>query len=162
MIFSVLLSLMTALHPVHISVTEINYSDKDKALQITSRIFIDDLELSIQKDLKVNELDILKPSSGKTTDQLVSAYLLKHLKVKVDGKAQVLKYLGHEIEDLALICYIEITNIKKLKMVEVLNDVIMETHADQSNLVHITYQEKLKSVRLIRTKSVETLDFETN
>lgn len=161
MIFSVLLSLISTLHPVHISVTEINYSDKDKALQIASRIFTDDLELAIRKELKDEELNILKPANGKTTDQLVSAYVIKHLKVKVDSKAQTLKYLGYEIEDVAIICYLEIANIKKLKTVEVLNDVIMETHTDQSNLVHVTYKEKLKSVRLMRTKSVETLNFET-
>ena len=161
MLFSWLFTLNALVHPVHISVTEVTYSEKDKALQIMSRIFIDDLELSIQKDLKNDELNILKPVTGQTTDQLVSTYVLKHLKLKVDGKAQALNYLGHEIEDLAIICYIEIPNIKKLKTVEVLNDVIMETHRDQSNLVHITYKEKLKSVRLTREKPVDVLTFET-
>ena len=126
-----------------------------------SRIFIDDLELSIQKDVKNNELDLLKPASGSTTDQLVSAYLLKHLKVKVDGKATAWKYLGHEIESVAIICYLEIPNIKKLKSVETMNDVIMETHPDQSNLVHVTYKEVTKSVRLTGEKPVDTLTFET-
>ena len=151
---------MGHLHPVHLSVTEINYNEKDKALQIMSRIFIDDLELSIQKDLKDDELDILKPQGGKTTDQLVSAYVLKHLKVKVDEKPKVLKYLGHEIEDLAIICYIEIPNIKKLKTVETMNDVIMETHRDQSNLVHVTYKEKVKSVRLVSAEPAQTVVFQ--
>ncbi len=161
MIFSLLLSLIGHLHPVHLSVTEINYSEKDKALQIISRIFIDDLDLSIQKDLKDDVLDILKPEQGKTTDQLVSAYLMKHIKVKVDNKPQTLKYLGHEIEDVAIICYIEIPNIKKLKSIETLNDVIMETHSDQSNLVHVTYKEKVKSLRLTREKPMDVLTFET-
>lgn len=158
MIFSLLLSLM--LHPVHMSVTEINYNEKDKALQITSRIFIDDLELSIQRDIKDDALDLLKPNNGKTTDQLVASYLLKHLKIKVDGKRQLWKYLGSEKEDVALICYIEIPNIKKLKSVETMNNVIMETHADQSNLVHVTYKGKLKSLRLLSEKPADVLVFE--
>ncbi len=155
------LSLLSYLHPVHMSVTEINYSEKDKALQITSRIFIDDLELSIRRELKDEDLDLLKPSNGKTTDQLVSAYLAKHLKVKVDGKQVVQKYLGSEVEDVAIICYIEIPNIKKLKTIEPFNDVIQETHADQSNLVHVTYKEKLKSLRLTIEKPSDLLTFET-
>ena len=159
MIFSLLIGLASLLHPIHLSVTEINHSEKDKALQITSRIFIDDLELSIQKDIKEDALDLLKPENGKTIDQLVANYVLKHLKVKVDGKAQTLKYLGHEIEDLALTCYIEISNIKKLKSIEVFNDVLMETHRDQSNLVHLSYLGKMKSVRLVGEKSNETIMF---
>ncbi len=158
MIFSLLLTLMGLPHPVHLSVTEISHSEKDKALQITTRIFIDDLELAIQKDLKNDELDIMKPQ-GQTTDKIVSAYLLKHIKVKVDGKPQTLTYLGHETEDLAIICYIEIPYIKKLKSVEMLNDVIMEIHSDQSNLVHVTYKEKVKSVRLVRAKPLEVISF---
>lgn len=158
MIFSLLLTLMGLTHPVHLSVTEISHSEKDKALQITTRIFIDDLELAIQKDLKNDELDIMKPQ-GQTTDKIVSAYLLKHIKVKVDGKPQSLTYLGHETEDLAIICYIEIPHIKKLKSVEMLNDVIMEIHSDQSNLVHVTYKEKVKSVRLVRAKPLEVVSF---
>jgi hypothetical protein len=154
------LSLLCYLHPVHMSVTEINYSEKDKALQITSRIFIDDLELSIRRDLQDEDLDLLKPDNGKTTDQLISAYLAKHLKVKVDGKQVVQKYLGSEVEDVAIICYIEIPNIKKLKTIETLNDVIQETHSDQSNLVHVTYKEKLKSLRLTIEKPSDILTFE--
>jgi hypothetical protein len=160
MIFSFILSFLGYLHPVHISVTEITYSEKDKALQMTSRIFIDDLELSIRRDVKDEELDLLKPGNGKTTDQLVSVYLAKHLKVKVDGKLVQQKYLGSEIEDVAIICYIEMPNIKKLKTVETLNDVIQETHADQSNLVHVTYKGKLKSLRLTSEKPSDVLTFE--
>ena len=160
MIFSLLLSLAGLFHPIHLSVTEINYSEKDKALQISTRMFIDDLELSIQKEMKDDALDIIKPANGKTTDQFVSAYLQKHLKVKVDGKPQTLKYLGSEVEGLAIICYIEIPTVKKLKTVEVTNDVIMETHSDQSNLVHVTYKDKVKSVRLVRTEPTQSVSFQ--
>ena len=136
MIFSLALTLCCYLHPVHISVTEINYSEKDKALQMMSKIFIDDLELAIQKDVKDEALDIINPGSEKTTDQLVSVYLLKHIKVKVDGKVQTLQYLGSEVDGLAIICYLEMPGIKKLKAVSTFNNVLMEIHADQSNLVH--------------------------
>src|SRR5882762_9160240 len=54
-------------HPLHVSVSEINYSEKDKALQITSRIFIDDLELSIRHQRKEPDMDLLAPNNGLTT-----------------------------------------------------------------------------------------------
>ena len=159
MVFSLVLALTGYFHPIHLSVTEINYNEKDKALQIMSKIFIDDLELAIQKDVNDETLDIMKPSNGKTTDQLVSAYLLKHIELKLDGKTQSLHYLGSEVEGLALICYIEIAGVKKLKAVDTLNNVLMEVHRDQSNLVHITYKEKIKSLRLVRDKPHDVLTF---
>jgi len=146
---------------VHISVSEINFSEKDKALQITSRIFVDDLEQSIRNTRKEPELDILAPKNGLTTDQLVGDYLRDHFKVKIDGKPQKMKLLGHEVEDVAIICYIEIENVKKVKSIEVFNDVITEIHDDQSNLVHVTYKAPVKSARLMRDKPTEVFTFET-
>jgi hypothetical protein len=154
-------SFLLLLHPIHLSVSEINYSEKDKALQITSRIFIDDLETSIRKKLNQPELDVLKPNPGQTTDQLVSSYINDHFKIKLYGKPQKLNYLGHEIEDAAIICYIEIEKVKKFKTLEVLNNMIQETHEDQSNLVHVTYKGPVKSLRLMRDKPVDILTFES-
>ena len=159
MLYSFLISVISVFHPIHISVTEVNYSAKDKALQITSRIFIDDLELSIQAKRNDPSLDILNPKNGLTTDQLVKEYILEHLQVKVDGKIKPLTYLGSEREDLALICYIEVENFKKAKTIEVMNTVIMETHEDQSNLVHITYNGPVKSARLVKENPKQVFQF---
>ncbi len=157
---SLIYSLLFFLHPIHLSVTEITYSEKDKAIQIMSRIFIDDLELAIQNQLKQPTLDLLDPKNGLTLDQMASGYLKEHLKVKLDGKLQIIKLLGHEIEDVAIVFYIEIENVKKIKSLEVLNDVIMEAHGDQSNIVHITYKSPVKSVRLLREKPSEVFKFD--
>ncbi|MEY4931605.1 MAG: hypothetical protein RI909_2329 [Bacteroidota bacterium] len=156
---SLIYSLFLLLHPIHISVSEINYSEKDKALQITSRIFIDDLELSIRAERKEDELDILQPKNGLTTEKMVSDYVLKHMAVKLDGKLQKLKFLGMELEEPALICYIEIENVKKFKTIEVRNDIIMETHEDQSSIIHVTYKGPVKSMRLQRNNPTGTLTF---
>jgi hypothetical protein len=157
---SIIYSLFFFIHPIHVSVTEINYSEKDKALQITSRVFIDDLELAVRAQRNDEELDITKPKGGLTTEKLVSEYISNHLKIKLDGKPQKLKFLGMETEDLAFVCYIEIENVKKIKSIEVFNDVITETHDDQSNLIHITYKGPIKSVRLMRDKPSEVFKFE--
>lgn len=154
-------SFILFLHPIHLSVSEINYSEKDKALQITSRIFLDDLELSIRNQRKQPDLDLLEPGPGLTTEQLISEYVIKHFSVKLDGKIQKLNFLGFEREDPAVICYIEIVNVKKFKTIDVKNEVIMETHDDQSNLIHVTYKGPVKSLRLMRSKSSDVLTFES-
>ncbi len=147
-------------HPIHISVTEITYSDKDKALQLTTRLFIDDLELAIRKKVKNEELDILEPPPGQTTDQYVKEYLAEHLVLKVDGKVVKGSYLGFEKEDVALICYIEFPGVKKMKRLDVWYNAIMEIHDDQSNLVHVTYKSPVKSTRLLADKPQDVFTFE--
>jgi hypothetical protein len=152
--------LTSILHPIHISVTEITYSEKDKALQITSRFFIDDVELSIRSQRKEAELDILEPKNGLTTQQLVINYLTEHFKIKLDGKWCKLTFLAVEREDISLIAYIEIEGVKKIKTLEVFNDIIMSTHEDQSNLVHVTFKSPVKSVRLTSSSPSQKFEFE--
>lgn len=145
---SLIFGFLLSFHPIHLSITEIELNEKSKALQMTMRIFLDDLELSIQRDLNEEEFDLLEPGEGRTTDQLVKEYLADRVKVKVDKKVMKLNYLGNEIEGPAMICYIEIENVKKFTTIEVTNKVILETHDDQSNLVNVNYKDKVKSIRL--------------
>ena len=154
-----LVGLIIVFHPLHVSVTEIEMDEKDKRLEIMIRIFTDDLELSLRQKLNQPELDLLGQSET-ARDEMVSGYLKDHFKITLDGKAQRTNYLGHEQEDLALIFYIEVPNVKKWKTIQIQNDIIMETHADQSNLVHVTFREKVRSLRLTKNNPVDKLTFD--
>lgn len=161
MIFSFFLSLiMTALHPLHVSVTEIKFDPKDRELEITVRIFLDDLEEAIRQDRKLPSLDITNPGTGLTTDQLVSTYLSTRLTTKVDNKTAAIKYLGHEIDGDAIVVYAYAPGVKKLKSIEVYHSTITEVYEDQSNLVHITLGEKTRSLRLMRDTTSGSIVFE--
>ncbi|NOT75132.1 MAG: hypothetical protein HOP08_09410 [Cyclobacteriaceae bacterium] len=161
MIILIRLLLVWFPHPIHVSVTEMEYNEKAKSFQITSRIFIDDLELSVRKQIHQESLDLLEPKNGKTVDDLVRAYLGEHFIIKLDGKIAKINFLTHEIEDAAMICYLEIENVKKIKSLEVTNSVIQEIHSDQSNLVHVTYKGPVKSYRLTSDQPTDTFKFES-
>ncbi|MGE0587048.1 MAG: DUF6702 family protein [Cyclobacteriaceae bacterium] len=157
---SLLYAFIFWLHPLHVSVTEIEYNEKMNALQIISRIFIDDLETCIRATIQKPELDLMNPKDGLTTKGLVNDYLKDHLKIRLDGKVQPISLLGFEEENFALICYIEIEDVRDFKTIEVTNTVITETYDDQSNLVHVTYKGPIKSTRLMRDKPTDRFTFD--
>ena len=146
-------------HPIHVSVAEIEMDEKDKRLEIMMRVFTDDLELTLRKATNQPELDLLSLSE-KARNEMISSYLKNHFKISLDGKAQKISYLGHEQEDPALIFYIEVANVKKWKTIQVQDDIIMEIHDDQSNLVHVTVREKIRSLRLTKNNPVDKLTFD--
>ena len=148
------------LHPLHVSVTEIKFDARDKELEITSRIFLDDLEEAIRLERKQATLDITNPGGGLSTDQLVTAYLTARMQIKVDGKPLKITFLGHEIEGDAMIVYAYAPGVKKMKGIEVTNTTITEVYEDQSNLVHVTYNGGTKSLRLMRNSPSDKLLFE--
>lgn len=150
---------IASLHPLHVSVTEIEMDDKDKRLEIMMRVFMDDLEVTLRNEYKNPDLDILNPR-GLTVDQMMENYLKKHFKIMLDNKSVVTKYLGHEQEGDAFIFYVEVGNVKKWKTINVQNSIITDTFDDQSNLVHVTVGEKVRSLRLAKNHPADNLVFE--
>ena len=150
---------LCSIHPLHVSVTEIEFDEKEKRLEIMMRVFADDLEITMRKQLNQPELDIMSPK-GITIDQMMSEYLKKHFKISLEGKPQLTKYLGHEQEGEAFIFYSEVSNVKKLKAIQVQNDILMEIHNDQSNLVHVTVHGTIRSLRLTTEKPSDKLIFD--
>jgi hypothetical protein len=155
-----ILAMLLFLHPLHVTVTEIELDEKDKRLEIMMRVFTDDLEQTLRKELHQPELDILSPKNA-TTDQLVENYLKDHFKIQLDGKPQKTSYIGHEKEDDAFILYIEVSNIRKLTTIQVTNSVMTDAFEDQSNIVNVTVREKVKSLRLTPDTSTDKLTFDS-
>jgi len=75
------------LHPLYITVTEINHNVKDKTLEISCKIFTNDLEAVLEKAAKV-KVDLSASRDKAATDKLIDEYVEKHLRLKVDGKAK--------------------------------------------------------------------------
>ena len=139
----------TLVHPYHISVCDIVFDAETKALQVSQRVFLDDLEetLSEQFDLKV---DVLNPPDKAFRDSLIQVYLFKHIDIEVDGKAKNRVYIGNEITEDGMWCYIEYTGVKKVKELKVRNTVFFDKFDDQANIVHFKYQGVTKSLKLDR------------
>ncbi|HYG20278.1 MAG TPA: DUF6702 family protein [Ohtaekwangia sp.] len=157
----VILFAALGVHPLHISVTEIEFDEKEKSLEIMMRVFIDDLETTMRQRTGDQELDILQPKGGQTLDQLMSAYLNERFRISLDAKAQKAGYLGHERDGDAFIFYIEVTNVKKWSTIQVQNDIITEVYDDQSNLVHVTARGTIRSMRLTKNTPADKLTFDS-
>jgi len=160
-ISSVVLVFIGSFHPLHVSVTEIEMDEKDKALEIMMRVFVDDVELTLRKTRNEPALDVMQLKNGLTIDQMMTEYLKEHFKISLDGKAQKIKYIGHEVEGEAFIFYSEVSGVKKWNTIQVQNNIIMETHEDQSNLVHVTVKGNVRSLRLTTETPTDKLVFDT-
>lgn len=154
-------SVLVLLHPLHLSVTEITLDEKEKELEIMLRIFTDDLELAIRETKSDAQLNLLNPVTT-TTDKLAWEYIQPRFKLLADGKAQAVKYLGHETDEDVLIFYIQVRPVKKFTTIEITNSILTELYEDQANLVNITVKDETKSLRLMRNNPSGKLSFDLN
>ncbi len=157
-LFVALLSLSTFLHPFFVSVTEIRLNEKSKNLEISSRIFFDDLEKTLEKKYQV-KVNILKPEDPKKVNALIADYLQERLQLRVNGKPVQLKFLGFEIEEEAAWCYLEVPQITALKRLEIEDAILFEEHPLQQNMVHVTVGKQRQSTKLDNPESRYTFNF---
>jgi len=158
-IFWLLATFNYDLHPYHVSVCDVEFSSVNKALQITHHIFLDDFEEALTQ-YGGNSLDIINPASKLERDALIKKYIMENFEVFVNGKIKEGEYLGHELEDDAIYCYINVPGVKKIKEIKITNSILMSKFEDQVNLVHINYQQKVRSMKLTRQMRTDVISYE--
>ena len=146
-----LVILFNIFHPFYVSVTEIEQNQKTGKLQISTRIFYDDLEKALDKRYKTN-INILKPVNKQQVDALISGYVKEHLKIKADNKEMLLKYVGYEIEEEAAWCYFETDKTDPVRNLYIRNNILFEQHESQVNMIHALVTGKRQSSKLDNPK----------
>ena len=137
----------TLVHPFYVSVTEIRHNAAQQELEVSCRIFADDLEAALRTANKTN-VDIMHPANRKAVDGFINSYLQQHLHITVDGKPVVLKYLGYQIEEEAAWCFLEAKQVPSVKKVHITNDILYSQHESQINMMHVIVKEERKSTKL--------------
>jgi hypothetical protein len=146
------------LHPFYVSVTEIRHNAAQQELQVSSRIFYDDLERTLKTEYKT-PVDILHPADRKAVDGLIADYLGKHLRIVIDGKPLALHYLGYQIEEDAAWCFLEVKGVAGVKKVHIINDILYTEHPEQINMMHVVVKDVRKSTKLDNPERVADLVF---
>ncbi len=145
-------------HPIYVSVTEIEHNPKDKTLEISCKIFTDDLEKTLRETYKT-KVDLLQPKDKKAMDRLISDYVQKHLLLKVDGKNAALQFIGFEQEEEGIISYYQVNDISALKKLEITDNILFEYKKEQMSILHVTVNGKQQSTKLVNPEEKASFVF---
>lgn len=161
LLFFVSLSLSFELHDYHISMCEMHFNEKSGSLEISLKIFIDDLEATLIKEGS-DTLRIGTDRQKIETDSLVALYIQKNLLLHLDGELSAYNFIGSEVsEDLqALWCYLELEETTVPKQMNISNTILLSAFDDQTNIVHIKLPEGKQGYAMFKNgRSEETLKF---
>ena len=148
----------TSIHPVYMSVTEIDHNAKDQTLEISCKIFTDDFEKTLR--LSYNKVvDLIHPSDKTAMNKLVSEYVQKHLTVKVDGKNTNLQFLGYEQQEEGIISYFQAGHISTVKRLDITDNLLYEYKDQQISLLHVTVNGSRKSTKLVNPEEKVILEW---
>ncbi|HCX22376.1 MAG TPA: hypothetical protein DHN29_10700 [Cytophagales bacterium] len=119
------------------------FDEEVQSVQITERIFIDDLEEALRK--ANNDEKFVLMDDSLISHQYLKTYFEQNFVTAVNGKTISYDYLGAEVEDDVIWCYIEITGVESLQSIKLTNSIMTEVFDDQKNLVHFKIGGEKKS-----------------
>lgn len=123
------------LHAFHTSLTEIQYNAKEKSLEISIRMFTDDLETALTK--ANNGQKVMVGGKNDNSDAILNKYVQQHFAILLSQKQKrAMNVLGKEIEGDATWVYVEIPNAQDFKGNILYNNIMQELFDDQTNLVN--------------------------
>lgn len=147
----------TGAHPVHTSVTQMQYNAKDKAFEVSLRVFTDDLEEALSKE---NNTQRVRLNDQDTNGPLLERYLRKHFGlIGASRQPRPFQYIGKEQEMDATWIYVEIPYNETVQGSRLHHSVLMELFDDQINLVNVSYLSEKKTVLFRKNNTQQVLNW---
>lgn len=139
-------SSFTYYHKYYVSVSQVEYSEKDKAIQVTSRLFIDDLEKALLERYEL-ETHLATEKEDPNSDSWIEKYLTNRLKFSIDGVYTKANFIGKKYENDMIVCFLEIEDIdlEKISNIELTNLILLDVFQEQQNITHLRIEDVKKS-----------------
>ena len=147
-----------ATHPFYVSVTEINHNSKDRTLEISCKIFADDMEGVLKKNYQT-AVDLSNEQQHVQNDKLINDYITRHLALTTDGKKVQMTYVGFEKEAESVYCYFEAGNTSVVKKIDIHNSILQDLTDQQINILHVTVGGQRKSYKLDYPNKLASFSF---
>lgn len=145
-------------HPYYVSVTEVRIDTREQTLQVSCRMFMDDLEDALAK-LYDQKVDILSSVTNQSLNGEFFQYIRQHLTIQVGGVFMQPQMLGYEIEEEAVWCHLELKQMTETGPVKITNTLLYDYIPGQTNIIHCYYNGVRKSLKLVNPESKALFEF---
>lgn len=148
----------TSVHKYYLSLTQIEFNNESKSVEVIINVFIDDIELALN-DINSLDLQLNTKKEPKNSDIYFESYLKKHVKFKIDNKEVTFQYLGKEYDGDIVFFYLEISDIESVQSIYINNQLLIKHFPKQQNLVKSKVNGKHKSELLTKENDKAMLKY---
>lgn len=136
-----------SLHKYYISLCEIEYIEEKQVVQVILGVFIDDLEVTLNKDYDTH-LYLATDREVENIDEIYEAYLNKNFEVSINQDHFPYSFIGKEYDDDIVRFYLEIQNVTTLNTIEIKNTCLLRDFETQQNIIKININKRHKTFYL--------------
>lgn len=145
-------------HEFYISITQIDHNPKNESLEITVKLFTDDIEKALETTKK-EKLNLGDEKEHEKANEFLEEYVEHNLELFQNEEAIDLNFLGKEVDLDVTWCYFEATDIESISTLTVENNLLLDILDGQSNIVHVKYNDKESSLLLNRDRTRDQVKF---
>ena len=127
-------------------------------LQITSRIFMDDLNYVLEKNFK-KKVNIGEPVENEEDVSMMKKYIENNFSIKINGRPKQINFLSKESDNNVVICYFNVKDILKVNSIEIQNKILLDLNSDQQNIIQTNIYGKKKSLMFEGENFTDILKF---
>jgi len=139
-----------AAHKFYVSHYRVDYKPRKESLQISGKIFTDDLERSMREFHHDNSIRLPARDTLQKTDSLMEAYFRYHIYLTKDDKVVLWDWVGKEYATDVTWVYIEQKDISRSELFE-------HTFHCKALIKEFTSQKNIMDLRFGRQKRTEIL-----
>lgn len=147
-LFILSISLLSLLHPVHVSVMNFEYLSKNKSATISVKVFPDDFELAFIHNYNLR-LNLGTDSIHPEWEKYMNLYFTKMFSLKVNNKTNIpLVFKSYEVKDDGIFLYFSAPMSQKIKSLQIDNGILLDVFENQTNLLILSIDGKEKGYNL--------------
>ena len=151
-------ALIAFAHPFYVSITSVDFNPSKKRVEVSCRLFYDDLEVALKNQLG-QHIDVIHPKNKAAADSAISKYIRQNFKINVNNQPRNLRYVGYEIEEDVAWCYLEVSDVPAISKLDIVNQLLFKDFKNQSNIMHIKVNDTKKSTKLDNPKRTASFTF---
>jgi hypothetical protein len=148
-VFSLLFLIISYVHPYFVSIWDVEVNDSSQTVQVTCKVFLDDVELGLKKRFNKEKWDWKAVDS----DSLTNVYLKESISVKMNNSDVAISVLGKEMEFDIIYIYLESGKYSlPATSIQLELSFLVDAISDQTNLAHIKRGNEKKSFLLNKSE----------
>ncbi len=147
------------MHPVHISLVNIDYNENDKEFIVLFKLYTDDFNQIIYHYYGI-DIVALKEANEKLDIKMINSYITQNFRIENNKKELKLEFIELNFDNDSIWIKYRIKVRNDIKQLFIQSDLLNDLYYDQNNLIILRYKSFEKGYQLNYNENIVEINLE--
>ena len=140
LIYALIFLFNSWMHPIHVSITNMEYIPDQEKIDVSFKIFMDDFQL-LFVHLYQKNIDFKSDDNVIDNEILIDNYFKDHFKLLVNRDTCIINKRNYKRNQDAIWFFYDVELKQDIESIEIYNSILLDLYFDQKNLLIFKAQE---------------------